>query len=243
MLPSLLARDIRTGLKEFLVAGFEPADAFMHGLMSRFADDESAWLKGPYLQLGLPFVSGTAGRRFFPNFETEYPGYKHQEQAWTRLSSQHLAANTLVATGTGSGKTECFLFPMMDHCARARSAGEAGIKALVIYPMNALATDQARSIAELVAKVPALTGLRVGLYVGGNSGKPGEGMVMTPTSVITDRDTLRKHPPDVLLTNYKMLDYLMLRPRDRELWSRNTPTTLRYVVVDELHTFDGAQGT
>ncbi|MCB1637104.1 MAG: DEAD/DEAH box helicase, partial [Xanthomonadales bacterium] len=126
-------------------------------------------------------------------------------------------------------------------------AGEGGIKALVIYPMNALATDQARRIAELVASVPAFAGLRVGLYVGGNTGNSasnsGEGMVMTPHAVITDRATLRKHPPDILLTNYKMLDYLMLRPMDRELWASNTPTTLRYVVVDELHTFDGAQGT
>lgn len=243
MLPSLLARDIQSGLKQFLVSGFEPADAFMHGLMSRFADDEAGWLKGPYVQMGLPFVQGSAARTFFETFKTEHPGYSHQEQAWKRLSSLHQAASTLVATGTGSGKTECFLFPLMDHCARARAAGEAGIKALVIYPMNALAIDQARRIAALVAQVPAFAGLRVGLYVGGIAGKPGEGMVMTPTGVITDRDTLRKHPPDVLLTNYKMLDYLMLRPKDRKLWANNTPTTLRYVVVDELHTFDGAQGT
>ena len=243
MLPSLLARDIQNGLKQFLVSGFEPADAFMHGLMSRFVEEESAWLKGPYVQVGLPFVTGSAGRKFFQTFETEHPGHSHQEQAWKRLSSQHLGASTLVATGTGSGKTECFLFPAMDHCARERAAGRVGIKALVIYPMNALATDQARRIAALVAQVPAFKGLRVGLYVGGTAGKPGEGMVMTPAGVITDRDTLRKHPPDILLTNYKMLDYLMLRPRDRQLWAHNTPTTLRYVVVDELHTFDGAQGT
>lgn len=243
MLPSLLARDIQTGLKQFLVSGFEPADAFMHGLMSRFTEDEEAWLKGPFVQMGLPFAVGSAGRTFFKSFDTEYPGYHHQELAWKRLSSQHQAASTLVATGTGSGKTECFLFPLLDHCARARAAGEAGIKALVIYPMNALATDQARRIAALVAQVPAFAGMRVGLYVGGNAGKPGEGMVMTPNSVITDRDTMRKHPPDILLTNYKMLDYLMLRPKDRQLWAQNKPTTLRYVVVDELHTFDGAQGT
>ena len=187
------------------------------------------------------------GRRsaidFFSAFQTEHPSYRHQEQAWQRLSSQHQAASTLVATGTGSGKTECFLYPVLDHCARERAAQQKGIKALVIYPMNALAADQARRIAQLVAEEPAFAGLRVGLYVGGNAGKPGQGMVMTPTSVITDRGTLRTHPPDILLTNYKMLDYLMLRPRDRELWSENTPTTLRYVVVDELHTFDGAQGT
>lgn len=243
MLPSLLARDIQTGLKQFLVSGFEPADAFMHGLMSRLAADESAWLKGPYVQMGLPFAVDPAGRTFFKTFETEHPGYQHQVVAWKRLSSEHQATSTLVATGTGSGKTECFLFPLLDHCARARAAGDAGIRALVIYPMNALANDQARRIAGLIASMPAFAGLRVGLYVGGVRGRPGEGLFMTPTSVITDRDTLRKHPPDILLTNYKMLDYLMLRPKDRQLWAHNAPTTLRYVVVDELHTFDGAQGT
>jgi DEAD/DEAH box helicase domain-containing protein len=130
----------------------------------------------------------------------------------------------------------------MDDAARRLAAGEGGIKALIIYPMNALASDQARRIAGLVASVPAFSKLRVGLFVGGVT-EPGQGMVMTPTGVITDRDTMRKHPPDILLTNYKMLDYLMLRPGDRQLWERNGPQTLRYVVVDELHTFDGAQGT
>src|SRR5580700_7024470 len=198
MLPSLLARDIRTGLKKFLVSGFEPADAFMHGLMGRFVEDEAAWLKGPYVQVGLPFMPGKAGCDFFSAFQTEHPGYRHQEQAWQRLSSQQLAANTLVATGTSSGKTECFLYPVLDHCARERAAQHKGIKALVVYPMNALAADQARRIAQLIAKEPAFAGLRVGLYVGGNAGKPGQGMVMTPTGVITDRNTLRAHPPDIL---------------------------------------------
>lgn len=243
MLPSLLARDIQTGLKQFLVSAFEPADAFSHGLMSRFVDDEAAWLKGPYVQIGLPFTEGQAGRDFFQGFRTAFPGHSHQELAWGRLCSNRQALSTLVATGTGSGKTECFLFPLLDHCSRARAAGEAGIKALVIYPMNALASDQARRMAELVAQIPAFAGLRVGLYVGGQATAPGQGVVMTSGAVITDRDTLRKHPPDILLTNYKMLDYLMLRPKDRQLWAHNTPTTLRYVVVDELHTFDGAQGT
>jgi DEAD/DEAH box helicase domain-containing protein len=66
---------------------------------------------------------------------------------------------------------------------------------------------------------------------------------MGPDSVITDKETLRSAPPDILLTNYKMLDYLLLRPRDRALWRHNEADTLRYLVVDELHTFDGAQGT
>ena len=54
---------------------------------------------------------------------------------------------------------------------------------------------------------------------------------------------MRRNPPDILLTNYKMLDYLMIRPGDQRLWRHNEPGTLRYLVVDELHTYDGAQGT
>lgn len=132
MLPSLLGRDIQQGLQHFLITGFEPSDDFMHGLMRRFVDDQSGWLKGPYLQVGLPFTSGKAGRKVFSGFDTEFPGHSHQELAWQRLSSQHLADRTLVATGTGSGKTECFLYPVLDHCARARKAGETGIKARAI---------------------------------------------------------------------------------------------------------------
>ena len=254
MLPSLLARDIQRGIKQFLTTGFEPSDAMFHGVMQRFVDEESAWMKGPYVQAGLPFRPGLAGRGFFNGFQTQFPGHSHQEAAWARLSSDRLAVNTLVATGTGSGKTECFLYPVLDYCARDRKAkglnvhGQAGIKVLVIYPMNALASDQAKRFAQTIADTPAFAGLRVGLFVGGRSSKSKgkgsvEGVVMTPTSVITDRDTLRKHPPDILLTNYKMLDYLLIRPKDRQLWAHNQPDTLRYVVVDELHTFDGAQGT
>lgn len=66
---------------------------------------------------------------------------------------------------------------------------------------------------------------------------------MSPTQVITDHDTLRKTPPDILLTNYKMLDYLLMRPKDQSLWAQNKSDTLKYLVVDELHTFDGAQGS
>ena len=66
---------------------------------------------------------------------------------------------------------------------------------------------------------------------------------MGPGTVITDRTTMQQSPPDILLTNYKMLDYLLLRPRDQGIWRDNVRGTLRFLVVDELHTFDGAQGT
>lgn len=243
MLPSLLVRDIQQGIKQFLLTGFEPSDSFFSGVMQRFVDEESAWMKGPYLQLGLPFRLGESGKTFFTGFTTENPAYIHQEAAWNRLTSNKLAANTLVATGTGSGKTECFLYPLLDHVLRANNAGEKGIKALVIYPMNALASDQARRFAEVISKTTAFAGMRVGLFVGGQKSATGDGMMMTQHEVIYDQDVLRNNPPDILLTNYKMLDYLLIRPKDRKLWVHNNSETLRYLVVDELHTFDGAQGT
>src|SRR5699024_6980914 len=67
--------------------------------------------------------------------------------------------------------------------------------------------------------------------------------MMSEDNVITDHETLLNAPPDILMTNYKMLDYLLVRPKDAGLWKDNAPDTLKYIAVDELHTFDGAQGT
>ena len=75
MLPSLLAREVQTGLKQFLTAGFEPSDALFAGVIERFTNDASRWMN--YVQLGLPFRVGDQGKRFFQGFETEHPGYVH----------------------------------------------------------------------------------------------------------------------------------------------------------------------
>lgn len=89
----------------------------------------------------------------------------HQQKAFERLTGDD-GRSTLVATGTGSGKTECFLYPILEYCYQHR--GERGIKALIIYPMNALATDQAKRIAELIYGSDELRGnVTVGMYVGG----------------------------------------------------------------------------
>lgn len=241
MIPSLLSKDISNALKQFIVTGFETETEPFAGEFKRLVEqqkDGEAFIKGPYVSIDLPFVSGSNTKSWFSGFETKFPPFAHQEMAWSRLSSNKLAANTLVATGTGSGKTECFLYPVLDHCARNPGAG---IKAIVIYPMNALATDQAKRFAETIHDQPALKGIQVGLFVG--QSEKSSNTVMSDSQVITCKETLRESPPDILLTNYKMLDYLLMRPKDWALWQGNAEDTLKYLIVDELHTFDGAQGT
>ncbi len=207
--------------------------------MERLIAEEKGVFKGPYLSIQLPFRQGDGGPDFFPDVPMNHRPYLHQEKSFRRLSGS-TPRSTLIATGTGSGKTECFLYPILDHCYRHR--GKKGIKALIIYPMNALASDQAGRIAEAIWNNPRLKGyVTAGLYVGGT--EKVSRMVMDAGGVITNKDTLRLNPPDILLTNYKMLDYLLVRPRDYPLWKQNDSETLQYLVVDELHTFDGAQGT
>jgi len=208
--------------------------------------------KGPYLSIKLPFQEGDSdnqdssqqtSRDVFPDLSIPFSPYKHQLLAFHRLRSPK-AQSTLVATGTGSGKTECFMYPILDHVYRHRH--EKGVKAIIIYPMNALADDQATRLARLIwGDDDGFHGLRnqvtAGMYVGQKSRKPAA--VMTKDSIITIRDSIRENPPDILLTNYKMLDYLLIRPKDKTIWEKNLPETLQYLVVDEFHTFDGAQGT
>ena len=175
----------------------------------------------------------------FQAIHPKYLPYVHQQKAFDRLTGDD-GRSTFVATGTGSGKTECFLYPILEYCYRHR--GERGIKALIIYPMNALASDQAKRIAELIYENDELRGnVTAGMYVGGKEANASR--VMSEHGVITDHETLLNSPPDILMTNYKMLDYLLIRPKDTHLWADNSSETLKYIAVDELHTFDGAQGT
>jgi hypothetical protein len=195
--------------------------------------------KVPTFPFSSRFSRVKRGLDYFQDIPLTFFPYLHQEQAFVRLCDPK-PRSTIVATGTGSGKTECFLLPILDHCLRHR--GEPGIKAILIYPMNALATDQAKRIARTIYDNPHLRGnVTAGLYVGQKENEPQR--VMSREGIITNKDTLRLKPPDILLTNYKMLHYLLIRPWDLPLWQNNHPETLRFLVVDELHTFDGAQGT
>ena len=239
MIPSVISRQVEQGVKDFLRTTFPITNPFFAGALEKLLEKPDAVFRGPYLSIKLPFVPAAGGRVYFPEVVPEgFRPYRHQQMAFERLAAE-AGKPTIVATGTGSGKTECFLYPILDYCRKNR--GRRGIKAIVIYPMNALATDQAKRLARLIWANPELRGrVSAGLYIGGREEQAAP--AMTESDIVTDREALRRSPPDILLTNYKMLDYLLVRPRDLPLWRYNEPETLRYLVVDELHTFDGAQG-
>ena len=243
MIPSLVSGEIRRALVDYLATTFGLCDDDVRDALSDFLTDPATGIfRGPYLRVRTPFrqvpADWTSPLGWLPEWFTPYV---HQATAFDRLTTLagHVPEPTLVTTGTGSGKTECFLMPVLDHCARARAAGQGGIKAIILYPMNALASDQAGRIAQLIHDEAPLRGIRVGMYVGEN----GSRSEMAEDQVIDDRHVLRDDPPDILLTNYKMLDFLLLRREDRPLWATTGPDTLRYLVLDEFHTYDGAQGT
>jgi hypothetical protein len=243
MIPSLVVGDLRAALVEYLATTFALADDDVRDALSAFLDDAGDGIfRGPYLRVRTPFRSVAPDWTWPLDWQPEgFVPHVHQGQAFERLTTMdgHEPQPTIVTTGTGSGKTEAFLYPVLDHCARARAAGAGGIKALILYPMNALASDQAGRIASLISSEPDLADVTAGVYIGDG----GRHDAMSAEYLVDRREVLRANPPDILLTNYKMLDFLLLRREDRDLWAVNEPATLRYVVLDEFHTYDGAQGT
>ncbi|MDX3116727.1 DEAD/DEAH box helicase [Streptomyces scabiei] len=242
MRPTLAARTLRDTTVEYLTTTFALAEPDTQDALEAFLTDPADGLfRGPYLRVRRPFRPAEDGwQRHLDWWPGGFQFYAHQAEAFARLNGKdgHRPEPTLVTTGTGSGKTESFLVPVLDHCRRAREAGKAGIKAVLLYPMNALAGDQAGRLGDLFERDDRLRDVTAGLYIGEASAargsEPPYGRVMV------DRAEIRRNPPDILITNYKMLDLLLQRQQDASLWR---DADLAYVVIDEFHTFDGAQGT
>lgn len=217
--------------------------------------------RGPILEVTPPFTQGRSLRRLIdegqlhPSFEhldssalpLDRALHLHQDQAVTKALA---GRNVVVATGTGSGKTESFLIPILDGLIREHAEGHlgAGVRALLLYPMNALANDQMKRLRRVLANVPEIT---FGRYIGDTREKheeaestfarlnPGEALL--PNELLS-RDEMRQSPPHLLLTNYAMLEYLLLRPADIELFEGHGAGNWRHVVLDEAHVYDGAKG-
>ena len=247
MLPLQQAFEVQESILEFIRTTYNFKEPDVQKAFYDFIEDpQHGLIKGPYVSLKAPFESAPEGFTIPLDIAPGFPPYKHQIQAFEKLTTEggHRPHNTLITTGTGSGKTECFLYPILDYCYK--HIGQKGIKVIILYPMNALATDQAKRLAEAIYKDDRLRGrVTAGLFIGKGTDKTEFRQVMEPDGIIENRDTIVSNPPDILLTNFKMLDYGIMKGENASLWQYNieNPSMLQFLVLDELHTYDGAQGT
>jgi ATP-dependent helicase YprA (DUF1998 family) len=238
-------------------------DEELRGQFQKALEAPNFLVRGPILEAAPPFRLGRSigglveAGVLHPDFRQlcspampyDRPLYLHQEQAITRVAAQD--RNIVVATGTGSGKTEAFLIPIFDHLLRQREARllqRPGVRALLLYPMNALANDQLKRLRGLLARFPDIT---FGRYTGETKEEQKDAEEqfrqqfrddpLLPNERIS-RVAMRESPPHILITNYAMLEYLLLRPRDSEFFDGDTGPFWRFIALDEAHIYDGASG-
>ncbi len=152
--------------------------------------------------------------------------HQHQREA---VEAARTGGSYVLTTGTGSGKSLAYIIPIVDRALADKAAGtdRPGIKAIVVYPMNALANSQLRELQKfLTIGYPAGPLVTFDRYTGQESAD--------------DRARIIADPPDILLTNYVMLELVLTRPRDRGLI--DAAQGLQFLVLDELHTYRGRQG-
>jgi ATP-dependent helicase YprA (DUF1998 family)/very-short-patch-repair endonuclease len=146
--------------------------------------------------------------------------YRHQVEAIEQAKGGH---NYILTTGTGSGKSLAYIIPIVDHVLR--NPGK-GVKAIVVYPMNALANSQGEELRKFLDH--------------GVDGRPVTFARYTGQEDEEQRKEILDNPPDIILTNYVMLELILTRVRDRDLVK--AAEGLRFLVLDELHTYRGRQG-
>lgn len=193
--------------------------------------------------------------------------YIHQENA---IRDTRNGKNLIVCTGTGSGKTESFLMPVIDGIVRERKEKgkryeeEKGIRAIILYPMNALVNDQVARIRKLISKarindIKYVKDISFGIYTGDLKEKELEPVCLdvkegecgcakhrlftheeTPPTEYVSRERWKGKPADILITNYVMLERLLLSPDGEGMFKKRT---LKYIILDEAHSYDGSCGT
>jgi len=154
--------------------------------------------------------------------------HAHQGQA---IAKAQASKSFVVTTGTGSGKSLCFFVPIVDAAIRAREAGVSPrTRAIIVYPMNALANSQMKEIEKFIEQADLPEELRpvVRRYTGQESE--------------AQRADVAQRPPDILLTNFMMLELLMTRQDATDSKVMRNADGLQFIVLDELHTYRGRQG-
>lgn len=216
-------QDYRSYIESFL----KIKDKKINKYVQEALDSGKLWTD-PLIQLNPPY-KGTAtteklirenilhpdANRYFPHFNF----YAHQETAF-KLAQQSLPY--VVTTGTGSGKSLTYVVPIINDLLQNPQI--KGVRAILVYPMNALINSQAEEFKKFLDKVPN-SPITVKKYTGQEN--------------LSEKTDIQKHPPHILLTNYVMLELMLTRVHEKNLI---ISPHLKYLVLDELHTYRGRQG-
>ena len=248
--PISISKDIQDDFRRYLrtALNISPAYSEVRRQFSQALEKPDLLFRGPYLQ-GLPpyeksdslddlisagVLPGAARVvPFLGNPTRQF--YWHQAEA---IKKHRSGRNIVLSSGTGSGKTLAFLVPVISEILQHP---DPGIHAMLLYPMNALVNDQLKLLRHLLKGCPQVKfGRYVNIEVTPTKEKDGRALHRKALSnEVVSRDRFREDPPHILITNYAMLEYLLLRPDDSPLFHG----PWRFIVIDELHTYTGARGS
>jgi len=256
--PIKLSHHLQDALVDYLQTTFavnrDGREPELEQTLARSFQTPGALFNGPYLELTPPYRTGATLKQLctegvltarllemscFQDGEPippDAPLYTHQEQAIRKLCAE--GRSVVVSSGTGSGKTESFLIPILNDLLLDDTPG---VRALLIYPMNALVNDQLDRLRRLLRE----TSVTFGRYTSELAYTTDEALKKLddsplPNEVISrEQIHTREKLPQILITNYAMLEYLLLRPEDSLLFQTGL---WRFIVLDEAHTYAGAQG-
>lgn len=244
--------------KEYLKSSFEFGKGDLQKLFIEQLDKERLF-KGPYVDMSFPFQKGHTldyliehdvvckSFRKLDDIDFTRPLYSHQEESIKLIKK---GRSVIITTGTGSGKTESFLYPILNNILYDVESGnkDVGVRAIFLYPMNALVNDQIDRIRKILQNCPDIT---FGFFTGDTPEKASanyrkkigeENDVVIPDNELVSRAEIRKNPPHLLFTNYSMLEYLLIRPNDYSIFEPEHLKNWKYVVLDEAHSYSGSLG-
>lgn len=167
----------------------------------------------------------------FPNSRKPY---KHQLLSWQALLNQK--KSIAVTTGTGSGKTECFMLPVL-HDIHQNCKNNEGVNAIFLYPLNALIASQKK---RMHAWCSSLTGINYALLTGDTEKKVNNKDAEKALPQLISREQIRNSPPQILFTNPTMLEYMLVRNADVPILEKSKGK-LRWILLDEAHTLTGSK--
>lgn len=252
------SKEIRSKYYRYLKTMFDIGEPYRKEF-NELLQKDNVLAKGPYLDVTDSFEKGKNLEQLIDegviaksfskiNMNMTRPLYKHQEKAIRKVVCDKI--NLVVSTGTGSGKTESFLIPVLNELAKEAEEGtlSPGVRALIIYPMNALANDQTERLRGLLSDYTEIT---FGVYTGQTKQEYRDALIdykmlngdeNPKSNELISRDQMIESPPNILITNYAMLEYLMLRPKDNVFFDGSYANNWKFIVFDEAHVYNGSTG-